>query len=137
MSETVPTPSNDSSAPSTRPVKKRVMGPLDVTLFTVSAILVVDQLTASASIGVSAVGWWVLTIVLFLVPSGLITAELGTAYPEQGGIYAWVRRAYGRRWAACTTYWYWVNVAMWMPSVYLLFTGVLVGLFWTDVSVFA
>jgi amino acid transporter len=136
VSDDLQTSSNGASAPGARPVKKRVMGPLDVTLFTVSAILVVDQLTASASIGVSAVGWWVITIVLFLVPSGLITAELATAYPEQGGIYAWVRRAYGRRWAARTTYWYWVNVAMWMPSVYLLFTGVLVGLFWTDASVF-
>lgn len=137
MSDTTPTPTTDASASGARPTKQRVMGPLDVTLFTVSAILVVDQLTASASIGVSAIGWWVLTIVLFLVPSGLITAELATAYPEQGGIYAWVRRAYGRRWAARTTYWYWVNVALWMPSVYLLFTGVLVGLFWSDASVFA
>lgn len=137
MSDTTPTSSTDLSASGARPTKKRVMGPLDVTLFTVSAILVVDQLTASASIGVSSVGWWVLTIVLFLIPSGLITAELATAYPEQGGIYAWIRRAYGRRWAARTTYWYWVNVALWMPSVYLLFTGVLVGLFWSDASVFA
>jgi len=137
MSNPTPTPPSNGLRSGARPTKKRVMGPLDVTLFTVSAILVVDQLTASASIGVAAIGWWVLTIVLFLVPSGLITAELATAYPEQGGIYAWVRRAYGRRWAARTTYWYWVNVALWMPSVYLLFTGVLVGLFWTDASVFA
>jgi amino acid transporter len=112
------------------------MGLLDVTLFAVSAILVVDQLTASASIGVSAVGWWAITIGLFLIPSAMISAELGTAYPEQGGIYAWVRRAYGRHWAARTTYWYWVNVALWMPSVYLLFTGVLVGLFWDGATVF-
>jgi amino acid transporter len=66
----------------------------------------------------------------------MVTAELGSAYPEQGGIYAWVRRAYGRHWAARTTYWYWVNVALWMPSVYLLFTGVLVGLFWQSATVF-
>jgi amino acid transporter len=112
------------------------MGFFDVTLFIISAILVVDQLTASASIGVGSVGWWVMTIVLFFVPSALIVAELGTAYPYQGGIYDWVNKAFGRRWAARTTYWYWVNVALWMPSVYLLFTGVLTGLFWTNASVF-
>jgi amino acid transporter len=65
------------------------MGLADVTLFTVSAILVVDQLTASASIGVGTIGWWLLAIVFFLLPYGLITAELATAYPEQGGIYVW------------------------------------------------
>ncbi len=53
----------------------------------------------------------------------LIIAELSTAYPYQGGIYSWVHRAFGRHWAARAMYWYWVNVAMWMPSAYLLFTG--------------
>ncbi|MEX2107040.1 MAG: APC family permease [Solirubrobacterales bacterium] len=115
--------------------RRRVLGLADVTLFTVSAILVVDQLTASASIGAGAIGWWIVAIVVFLVPYGLITAELATAYPEQGGIYVWVKQAFGRRWAARTTYWYWVNVALWMPSVFLLFAGMFCQLFisdWTD-----
>lgn len=115
--------------------RRRVMGLTDVTLFTVSAILVIDQLTASASIGTGTLGWWLLAIIFFLVPYGLITAELATAYPEQGGIYVWAKRAFGRRWAARTTYWYWVNVALWMPSVFLLFAGLFCQLFvsqWTD-----
>ena len=111
------------------------MGFFGVTMFIISAILVADQLTASASIGVGSVGWWVMTIVLFFVPSALIIAELGTTYPYQGGIYDWVNRAFGERWAARTTYWYWVNVALWMPSVYLLFTGVLTGLIWGHASI--
>jgi len=122
--------------PSERPTRRRVMGRLDVTLFMVSAILVIDQLTASASIGASAVGWWVVTIILFLVPSALLTGELATAYPYQGGIYDWIHRAFGRSWAARTTYWYWVNVALWMPSVYLLLTGAMKSLFWTDATTF-
>ena len=46
-----------------------------------------------------------------------------------------MKRAFGARWAARTTYWYWVNVAMWMPAVFLLFAGVFAQLFvkkWTD-----
>ena len=109
--------------------RARVIGLRDATLFTVSAIVVVDTLTASAAIGVQTIGWWVLAIVLFLIPSGLITAELGTTYPDQGGIYSWIKRAYGERWAARTTYWYYVNVALWMPSVFLLFTGIFCELF--------
>jgi amino acid transporter len=111
------------------------MGLLDVTLFTVSAMLVVETLTASAAIGTKTIAWWILAIVLFLVPYGLITAELATAYPTQGGIYVWVKQALGGRWAARTTYWYWVNVALWMPSVFLLFAGVFCQLFghgWTE-----
>jgi amino acid transporter len=114
-----------------------VLGVRDATLFTLSAMLVIDTLTASAAIGVQTIGWWVLAITLFLVPSGLITAELGTTYPDQGGIYSWIKRAYGARWAARTTYWYYINVALWMPSVFLLFTGIFCDLFvkdWADWS---
>jgi amino acid transporter len=109
--------------------RRRVMGVVDITLFTVSAMLVVETLTASAAIGTKTIAWWILAIVLFLIPYGLITAELATTYPTQGGIYVWVKRALGSRWAARTTYWYWVNVALWMPSVFLLFAGVFFQLF--------
>ena len=118
-----------------RPARRRVLGLLDITLFTVSAMLVVDQLTSAAAIGTKVIGWWILAIVVFLIPYGLITAELATTYPHQGGIYVWVKRAFGPRWAARTTYWYWVNVAMWMPAVFLLFAGMFMQLFvdrWTD-----
>jgi amino acid transporter len=130
--EAPPAPSTAVDDP---PKRRRVLGLLDITLFTVSAMLVVDQLTASASIGSKTIGWWLLCIVLFLVPYGLIASELATTYPGQGGIYLWVKRAFGARWAARTTYWYWINVALWMPAVFLLFAGVFSQLFasgWTD-----
>ncbi len=107
----------------------RVMRGLDVTLFSVCAILVIDQLAASAAIGASAIFWWVFTLVVFFVPYGLISAELGAAYPEEGGIYSWVRRAFGPRWGARASWLYWINVALWMPSVYVLFAGMLAQLF--------
>jgi glutamate:GABA antiporter len=106
-------------------VFKRVLKRIDMLLFTVCAILIIDQLAASASIGVSSIFWWVFTLILFFIPYGMITAELASKYPEQGGIYAWVKRAYGPRWGARTSWLYWVNVALWMPSVYLLFSGML------------
>ena len=109
--------------------RRRVMGVVDITLFTVSAMLVVETLTASASIGPKTIAWWILAIVLFLIPYGMITAELATTYPTQGGIYVWVKQALGSSWAARTTYWYWVNVALWMPSVFVLFAGVFFQLF--------
>jgi glutamate:GABA antiporter len=106
-------------------VFKRVLKRIDMLLFTVCAILIIDQLAASASIGVSSIFWWVFTLILFFIPYGMITAELASKYPEQGGIYAWVKRAYGPHWGARTSWLYWVNVALWMPSVYLLFSGML------------
>lgn len=108
---------------------KRVLNALDMTLFTVCAILVIDTLAASAKVGVSSLSWWVITFVFFFVPYGLIVAELGAAYPGEGGIQQWIRRAYGDKWAGRTVWYYWVNVALWMPSVYILFAGMFSQLF--------
>ncbi len=104
---------------------RRVLGVKDMTMFSVSAILLLDTLAAGAAAGTSAVGWWVLLGLVFFIPYALICCEMGTAWPEQGGIYAWIRRAYGRRWASRAAWAYWVNVAVWFPAISILFAGIL------------
>lgn len=116
------------------PVFKRTLGLFDLTLFTVSAIVLLDTLAVTASIGVSSVSWWLLLAVLFAVPIGLVTAELGTTWPEQGGLYAWIRRAFGPRWAARAAWGYWINTAVWLPSIFILFSGFASRLFGLDLS---
>ncbi|MGB5164686.1 MAG: APC family permease [Woeseiaceae bacterium] len=113
---------------------KRSLGVTDMTLFTVSAILLLDTLSASASIGVSSITWWVILSLLFFVPYGLISAELGTTYPEQGGIYAWVRDAFGARWGTRVTWLYWLNNVLWHASLYVLFAGIFAQMFFPDLS---
>lgn len=74
---------------------------------------------------------------LFFIPYGLITAELGSTYTEQGGLYGWIKRAFGEKWAARSTWYYWINVALWMPSVYILFAGMFAQLFFPDMGLWA
>lgn len=114
--------------------QKRKMGVVSIALFTLCAVLVVDTLTASASIGVSAIGWWVLMLIFFVIPYGLITSELSTAYPGEGGIYDWVKSAFDFKWAVRTTWFYWINVGLWMPAVYIMFAGMFAELFMPELS---
>ena len=39
------------------------------------------------------------------VPQGLIAAELGSAIPDEGGYYVWVRRAFGEFWGYQVGWW--------------------------------
>ncbi|PFG34310.1 APC family permease [Sanguibacter antarcticus] len=101
----------------------------DMVLFSVAAMLLLSQLTVTASVGPTAIFWTVVIIVVFFVPYGLVTSELGSAYPDAGGIYAWVVRAFGNRWGSRVSWWYWVNVGLWVPSVYLMFSGAISSMF--------
>ena len=103
-----------------------------MTLMTVSAILLLDTVAASAAIGVSSMFWWVFLGISFFIPYGLMNAEMGTTYPEEGGIYAWVRDAFGGRWASRITWSYWVNNLLWVPSVFILFASIFNQLFGFD-----
>ncbi|MFK7730266.1 MAG: APC family permease [Pseudomonadales bacterium] len=106
----------------------------DLVLFTVSAILLLDTLAAAASVGASSIFWWAFLGLIFFIPFAMICAELGCTYPEQGGIYAWIRDAFGGRWASRATWCYWVNTAVWMPAIYILFAGVFKQMFFPDLS---
>ena len=114
----------------------KALGQKDLVLFTVSAILLLDTLAAGASIGASSVFWWLCLGIIFFIPFALICAEMGCTYPEQGGIYAWVRDAFGPRWASRATWAYWVNTAVWIPAIYILFAGIFSQLFELELSMF-
>ena len=111
---------------------QKAIGKRDIVLFCISAILLIDTVALGAAIGASSIFWWVFLGVVFFAPFSLISAELGCAYPDQGGIYAWVQRAYGARWASRITWSYWVNVAVWLPSLAVIFAGIFAQLFWPE-----
>ncbi|HEY7509680.1 MAG TPA: APC family permease [Vicinamibacteria bacterium] len=102
-----------------------MLGHADLLLFSVCAILTIDTLASAASMGVSWFTWWALTMVVFFVPYGLITAELGAAWPQEGGLYIWVREAMGERWGSIAAWFYWINNAYWTPSVFMVFAATL------------
>ena len=60
------------------------------------------------------VTWLVIFVFIFLLPYGLISAELASTFPAEGGIYTWVRMAYGKLPASITAILYWVSNAIWI-----------------------
>ena len=91
---------------------------IDVILSVICVVFVAEAAAPVASIGNSQYFWWLLMIVAFLLPYGLISCELGTAYAGDGGLYDWIKQAYPKtRWAARASFYYWVNFPLWMASL--------------------
>lgn len=97
----------------------------DAVLAAVCIVLVVESSAPAAAIGNSQFFWWIFLLIGFFLPYGLISAELGTTYTGDGGIYDWVRRAYGDKWGSRVAWYYYINFPLWVGSVAVLFTDVI------------
>ena len=95
---------------------RRTVGRMDTAFLMLAAIIVLDTLGAVSSYGAQAFTWLIVMVVFFLFPYGLLTAELGTAFPEEGGPYVWVKLAFGRAAAAVITVMYWVDNPIWLAG---------------------
>ena len=92
-------------------------------LFTICSVLVLDTFVAPTIIGTSSITIWIITTIIFFIPYGLLSAELGSTYPDDGGMYIWIKKAFGNFWAVLNGWFYWVNVAFWMPAVFVAFSS--------------
>jgi amino acid transporter len=93
---------------------KKSLFRFDLIFFTISAILVLDTISQSSSYGAQAVFWLIVSGLTFLIPYGLITAELGAAFPTEGATYEWVRLAYGHFAGAVVGVLYWLSNPIWL-----------------------
>ena len=96
----------------------------DAVLMSVVVIMVVESVAPAAAIGTSQFFWWIFLLILFFVPYGLISSELGTTYVGEGGLYDWVKQAFGSRWGGRLAWVYWINYPIWMASLAVLFAQV-------------
>jgi glutamate:GABA antiporter len=97
--------------------KSRGLGVFSLVMINVIAIDSVRNLPANAANGFSLVLLYALASLLFLIPSILVTAELATHHPKTGGVYVWVREAFGPRWGFLTIWLQWIYNVFWYPTI--------------------
>ena len=110
-------------------MKKKKFKLMDAILGTVCLTLVCESVMPTAAIGNQQYFWWIFLLVAFCLPYGMITAELGTTYPSEGGMYDWVKRAFGPKWAGRVAWNYWVNFPLWIASLAVAVTDIIAGMF--------
>ncbi|HWO50572.1 MAG TPA: APC family permease, partial [Ornithinibacter sp.] len=81
----------------------------------VASVGSIAQLSDSATFGLGAVTVYLLPALLFLLPVGLVSAELATSH--EGGIFVWVREAFGDRTGFQATWFVFMNSVTLYPSL--------------------
>jgi amino acid transporter len=97
--------------------RKAGLGVVALAMINVAAIVSVRNLPVMAEYGWSMLVLFAISIMVFLVPISMVAAELGTAWNREGGVFAWVKEAFGGR-AGFLAVWcdYSENLA-WFPTV--------------------
>lgn len=129
--------------------KKRVLSVFSLVMINVIAIDSLRNIPAAAEYGASLIFYYAIAALGFFIPSALVSAELATGWPKNGGIYIWVREAFGARWGLLAIWLQWIENVIWYPTIMsfiastLLFSihpslaankqvllPVIIGLFW-------
>lgn len=96
---------------------KKVLSVFSLVMINVIAVDSLRTLPMSAKLGLSLVFYYVLAALVFFIPVALVAAEMATAFPNRGGIYVWVREAFGRRAGFITIWLQWIYNVVWYPTI--------------------
>ena len=91
----------------------------DVVLMNVVAVVGLRWIARGARTGPASVTLWILAWIAFFVPLAIAVSRLARRYPDQGGVYVWVRRAFGPTHGFICGWCLWVNNLFYFPSLLL------------------
>jgi len=97
--------------------KTRVISVFVLAMLNVSIMASLRNLPLVAEFGYSSLFFFIIVGLGFLVPCALVSAELATGWPKDGGIYIWVREAFGDRWGFFAVWMQWVHNVTWFPAI--------------------
>lgn len=108
---------------------KKVLTTFSLTMINVAAIASLRNLPVTAVHGFQLIFYLTLAALFFFVPTALIAAELVAHYPQEGGIYIWVRRAFGKKVGFLAIWLQWLGVLIWYPTSLVFIAATLGSLF--------
>lgn len=96
---------------------KKVLSVFSLVMINIIAVDSLRTLPISAKLGLSLISYYIIAAFAFFIPIALVAAELATAFPNTGGIYVWVREAFGRRAGFITIWLQWIYNVVWYPTI--------------------
>lgn len=103
--------------------KKHALTIFSLTMITVGSVDSIRNLPATALFGSQLIVFFTLGALFFLMPAALISAELSSGWPKQGGIYIWVKEAFGKHMGFLAIWLQWIENVIWYPTILSFVAG--------------
>ena len=103
--------------------KKHALTVFSLTMITVGSVDSIRNLPATALFGSQLIAFFILGALFFLLPTALVSAELASGWAQQGGIYIWVKAAFGKKMGFLAIWLQWIENVIWYPTILSFVAG--------------
>lgn len=103
--------------------KKHSLTIFSLTMITVGSVDSIRNLPATALFGSQLIFYFILGALFFLIPTALVSAELASGWAKQGGIYIWVKQAFGKKIGFLAIWLQWIENVIWYPTILSFVAG--------------
>jgi len=108
-----------------KPRHHRTLGIFTLAMINVAAVSSVRNWPVIAEYGFSSLFFFALAAILFFIPVSMVSAELATGWPKTGGVFAWVKEAFGHRTGFLAVWLLWVENVIYYPVLLSFIAGTL------------
>lgn len=102
---------------------KRTLTVFMLAMINVAALGSVKNWPTTAEYGFSSLFFFLLATLIFFIPTALVAAELATGWPKIGGIFVWVKEAFGHRLGFLAVWLLWIENVIWYPTMLSFIAG--------------
>lgn len=112
--------------------QRKMLNAYSIAMMSIIAVDSLRTLPFSATYGLSLVFFYAIAALGYLLPVGLVASELASGWPTRGGIYIWVKEAFGD-FAGLTVIWLqWLYNLIWYPTILAFLAGTTAYLFYPE-----
>lgn len=92
-------------------------------MINVAAVSSVRNWPTIAEYGFASLFFFGLAALLFFIPVSMVAAELATGWPKTGGVFAWVKEAFGHRTGFLAVWLLWAENVIYYPTLLSFIAG--------------
>jgi len=112
-----------------KPANRQQLNVFVLAMMNVAIIMNLRGLPMMAKEGLAMIFFLLFSTIIFLIPTSLVSAELATGWPVGGGVYRWIKEAFGGRMGFVAIWLQWIQNVIWYPTILAFGAGALAYLF--------
>src|ERR1700722_5273105 len=104
-------------------MSKKTLTVFTLAMINVAAVSSVRNLPTIAEYGFASLFFFAMAGILFFIPVSMVAAELATGWPQTGGVFAWVKEAFGHRTGFLAVWLLWAENVIYYPALLSFIAG--------------